>query len=434
MLMQANNNVTFEIEELGPVRNSSFRLKPFMVFSGESGVGKSYTTLLVHYFYVLLTKERLSRFFDEINITFDKFLPNDEDTEPELTINVADLSRWINKDIIDYLRDMLGNSELNGKVGIKIPFPDKRLNFSIKKEIIQSENDQNRTYLSVSLNNQSPIQLPMHRNWGNIVLVFLLRIYLRKISLGTNIVDQSFILPPSRGGFMGMTTIKKFDAISRIGMYREFLEDMDNTGYYSAYRNKPSKKIISLLNNVSKGKIFTANDEVFYATDNVKIPITAAASSIKELSPLALLLSKNPINRYSVLFEEPEAHLHPAMQLQLTELLICMVNEGAHLQITTHSDYVIRRINDSINLSILSQKVSPNKFKSTCKKLDYDKDLVLDPNLVASYFMSKDADGFVKVIQQDTDGPIPYDSFKRIIDNNMVNSMRLAEIIESEKW
>lgn len=50
------------IEELGPIRDSVIELKPFMIFSGESGMGKSYTVLLVHYIYRILCNAALSSF------------------------------------------------------------------------------------------------------------------------------------------------------------------------------------------------------------------------------------------------------------------------------------------------------------------------------------------------------------------------------------
>ena len=62
------------IEELGPIRDSVIELKPFMIFSGESGMGKSYTVLLVHYIYRILCNAALSSFFEEIKDDFIDFL------------------------------------------------------------------------------------------------------------------------------------------------------------------------------------------------------------------------------------------------------------------------------------------------------------------------------------------------------------------------
>ena len=65
------NPVIFQIKKLGAVRNSKIELKPLMIFSGESGLGKSYVAFLVHYLYTLLTSHRLTSFFKERDIDFE---------------------------------------------------------------------------------------------------------------------------------------------------------------------------------------------------------------------------------------------------------------------------------------------------------------------------------------------------------------------------
>jgi predicted ATPase len=51
--------IKIHINRLGAVRNSVVELKPLMIFSGESGLGKSYVAILVHYFYKVLAETRL---------------------------------------------------------------------------------------------------------------------------------------------------------------------------------------------------------------------------------------------------------------------------------------------------------------------------------------------------------------------------------------
>ena len=65
--MSETNTITIHIGHLGPVRDSDIILKPFMVFTGESGTGKSYTALLVHYVYKVLCTFECSNFFKSLN-------------------------------------------------------------------------------------------------------------------------------------------------------------------------------------------------------------------------------------------------------------------------------------------------------------------------------------------------------------------------------
>ena len=53
-------SVKINIKKLGAIRDSELYIKPLMIFSGESGLGKSYAAFLVHYFYVILLTQRLN--------------------------------------------------------------------------------------------------------------------------------------------------------------------------------------------------------------------------------------------------------------------------------------------------------------------------------------------------------------------------------------
>ena len=43
--------IKVKINKLGRVANSSIEIAPMMIFSGESGMGKSYLAILAHYFW-----------------------------------------------------------------------------------------------------------------------------------------------------------------------------------------------------------------------------------------------------------------------------------------------------------------------------------------------------------------------------------------------
>ncbi len=74
------------------------------------------------------------------------------------------------------------------------------------------------------------------------------------------------------------------------------------------------------------------------------MPVSAAAASVRELGAIYLMLKNIDISVSSILVEEPEAHLHSSKQRLMADVLTVMSNIGASIQITTHSDYFLRRI------------------------------------------------------------------------------------------
>ena len=62
-------------------------------------------------------------------------------------------------------------------------------------------------------------------------------------------------------------------------------------------------------------------------------------SMVSELAPVVLYL-RHVVGSDSVLIiEEPESHLHPAMQVEFTRQLAAIVHAGVRLIVTTHSEW-----------------------------------------------------------------------------------------------
>ena len=83
------------------------------------------------------------------------------------------------------------------------------------------------------------------------------------------------------------------------------------------------------------------------------IPLSSASSSVWELSQLYFFLSYvlDSGNLRFLIIDEPESHLDTANQILFARLLVRLVNSGVRVLITTHSDYIIREINNLIMLS-----------------------------------------------------------------------------------
>ncbi len=138
-----------------------------------------------------------------------------------------------------------------------------------------------------------------------------------------------------------------------------------------------------LENNLLHGKLEIDNDGELKFKPNKSpkksLPIHMTASIVKSLSSLVIYLKH--IARYNdlVIIDEPEINLHPDNQITLTKLFAKLINKGFRLLISTHSDYVIREIN---NLVMLSN----HKMKKTAKKLGYSEDEFIAYNNVDIHY------------------------------------------------
>ena len=93
-----------------------------------------------------------------------------------------------------------------------------------------------------------------------------------------------------------------------------------------------------------------------YRPDGQKdtLPLMNASSMVSEIAPIVLFL-RHVVGPDSVLIiEEPESHLHPAMQVEFTRQLAAMVRSGVRLIVTTHSEWVLEELANTVKRSALS--------------------------------------------------------------------------------
>jgi len=416
--------VKFNIKKLGAVKDSSIELAPLMVFSGESGLGKSYVAFLVHYVYMLLTDNRLEKFFRDNNYDLNILLENKKAKDVILTIATTDLLSWINLDAIEYIGYLLGHSTFAGDIEIGIPIQDESLEFRFDEEIFGLDNNE-EVFYKIRLK-KFEYRIPSStKHFGLQPLVELVQAVFSDVIFENYLfLKRTFLMPPSRGSLVELNSRPAFSS----GMYEEFFDNKETLDRPLKEAPKDiSEKLLQCLVEINVGDIQQAEGKMIYYTNGTEMPVTAAASSIKELTPLTMFFKKYPASGASILFEEPEAHLHPARQAKVADLIGCAIQLGCHLQITTHSDYFIKRLNILIQLFKLKSK-DINKYREF---QGFKDECLINPDDVNAYVLKKTDEGFTKIEKQEIgEEGIPFDSFYDTIIEDITTSQNLKKARE----
>lgn len=195
-------------------------------------------------------------------------------------------------------------------------------------------------------------------------------------------VQSAYYLPADRTGIMhahkavvsaaldnaamaGIRQVRNMPLLS--GIIADFLEKLITMNDPLPQRRNTGRRkdILKICEEIEKdileGSIKTEPSEITnYPQFNYSpsgrpetLPLKNASSMVSELAPVLLYL-RYQVNPGDVLIiEEPESHLHPSMQVQLTRQLAAMVNAGIRIIVTTHSEWVLEELANLVRLSDL---------------------------------------------------------------------------------
>lgn len=407
--------IKVRIHQLGRIRDSEILVSPLMVFSGESGLGKSYLALLCHYFFeLLINTSRLNHFFVDNNIDFNVLSQDFKDAGTALEIKKQDLEAWMAKDAILYLRYMLGYDGISGQIEITLPesVPDT-MAFTYKKELTGLV-DEEEIYTILSLGNLR-FRIQEKTQFDESPFAFLLRFVLIDYIFGNyQMLDSTFVLPPSRG------PILTEQIIPTTGMYSEFLNDMAGLNRIKPRPDTASEIVLKLFRTILEGEVNKEETTYIYTTNDASMPVSAAAASIREIAPLQILAKKQDVSRCAILVEEPEAHLHPLKQRMMADIIGALSHNGAIMQITTHSDYFLRRLNELIMFAKAKKTTDdPDKLRTLSEKVNIVEDMSIDESIIGAYLLRKQADNTSIAVKQDISNGIPFAAFRDAILDNM---------------
>ena len=83
------------------------------------------------------------------------------------------------------------------------------------------------------------------------------------------------------------------------------------------------------------------------------LPLMNASSMVSELAPVVLYLRHLVRVGDLLIVEEPESHLHPAMQVELMRQIASLVNAGVRVVLTTHSEWILEELANIVRRSEL---------------------------------------------------------------------------------
>ena len=420
--------IKVRIDQLGRVRDSEILVSPLMVFSGESGLGKSYLALLCHYFFeLLINTSRLNHFFVDNNIDFNALSKDFNDAGTALEIKKQDLEAWMAKDAILYLRYMLGYDGISGKIEITLPenVPDV-LTFTYKQELTGLVNEED-IYTILSLGNLR-FRIQEKTQFDESPFAFLLRFVMIDYILGNyQMLDSTFVLPPSRG------PILTEQILPTTGMYSEFLNDMAGLNRTKPRPDTASEIVLQLFRTILEGEVKREETTYIYTTNDTSMPVSAAAASIREIAPLQILAKKQDVSKCAILVEEPEAHLHPLKQRMMADIIGALSHNGAIMQITTHSDYFLRRLNELIMFAKAKKATDDvDKLEVLSKKVNIEDGMSIDESVIGAYLLKKQDDGTSVAIKQDLGNGIPFSAFREAITDNINNQDILEEFLQDD--
>lgn len=420
-------NIKIQIDKLGRIVNSQVIIDRLMLFCGNSGMGKSYVAMICHYFfYVWLYPVRINQFFKDKGLDYETLRPEMRGSGKALEINKTDLEEWLAADALRFLSYLLNVELIDSHIHITLPstIPDViTINF---EETIEGLVNEEETYLILfsdhlkyrvrdkGINEESPFSV-------------LLRFEMMQCIFGNHrALSNYFILPPSRGAIL---TEK---IIPQSGLFKKFEESLTRLRTMDYISNNDTAQAYDVLSKLMDGKIGQEKDSFFYENSKVHLPLTAAASSIREIGVLQLLLEKTSLSNDAILIEEPEAHLHPLKQRFMADVLGSFFNAGAYMQITTHSDYFLQRFNELLLLGNLQRKINTEEYVNYCQQLNENPESAIINDSIRAYILEENNEGQSVIRSLSLDDGVPFTSFRDVILLSLQKQDKLNKILSND--
>lgn len=361
------------VKNFGPLKDIDLEIKDYMVFLGPQASGKSTLAKLIYDFkqiiYNSFTEHSLWKNKIDENFTI-KFIPEEWEFffrkfffptlknyknysityfyENDITVNLTEINDFIKVKFNDKFFESISTieTEINDIVRIEAVdlsqfLKEQTLQYSIRFKI--------REKISVLFTNNT-----------NMGLLY--------------IPDKRDINTPQSSIFLNNGTA-----------YREYFTDgfsslkknIKNTANF--FDEKRFNIIKYYFTKILKGEFQNIGEGKISLLNGIKVSLDLASSGQKEVIGILLILSVEILkkSRDFYVIEEPEAHLFPEAQKDITYLISLLANqEGNQVIITTHSHYILGALNILINAHRIGQTNPEEVEKIIPRELWVDKNRI----------------------------------------------------------
>lgn len=379
----------FTFENIGPIDNGSVELGDLTIVCGPNNAGKTYVSYSIYGF--------LDNYESLIDFKLSNKMLEELLADGAVTIDLMEywdkLPELISKASIKYSRGLsryfsIGDDDTllsNGKIVFEHGF-DKNI---VDKEFSAKINfGRHESIIIDKPANETGISIVVRDSQNRVSQRIFSDIISKAISecIFAPIFGSPFIVTSERTGIAlfnkeldinrnavieHLTESDKIDRFSILNSmksrYAQPIKDNVSTirDYVEIAKTKSElrndsdayKSISSALKDLMGGTIKVVNKNLVYTPnkernrDKVSIPIHMASSSIKSLLLVDMYVNYLATDNGVLIIDEPELNLHPDNQRKMAKLLVRLVNHGVKVIVTTHSDYLVREINNSIMLS-----------------------------------------------------------------------------------
>lgn len=182
-------------------------------------------------------------------------------------------------------------------------------------------------------------------------------------------------------------------------------------------------KILETLSELVGGNYKLLNDDILFSAKVsgdkfIDMPISMTSGAGKSMFLMDVFLRKYMSKNSYLIIDEPELNLHPKNQIKMAELLVRLSNFGVKVIITTHSDYIVKEVNNRIMASSLHDD-------GVLSELGYGKVDLISSDRVNAFTISKD--GIISEVDKDEFG-----INARLFDEAILDVDTRAEVLVGE--